>query len=647
MPANHSTICKFDSMADPTCQLALDSIAAEVEHALNLAHNGSSRGPDSTLSDEDRRCLQDLRVTDPRDDKTRIEQTKGGLLKDAYRWVLTTPEFQRWRDDEHSRLLWIKGDPGKGKTMLLCGIVDELQNTTSEIRPLSYFFCQATDSRINNASAVLRGLMYMLIDQQPALISHLRRKYDLAGKQLFEDVNAWTALKGILGSMLEDPNLQCSYLVIDALDECTTDLSLLLTLIQELAAKSNIKWIVSGRNWPNIEKELTKATQKVRLCLELNEESVSTAVREYVKFKVDGLAQKNDYDSDTQSAVQSHLASKAEGTFLWVALVCQELIDIPGWEAKDLIIEFPPGLDALYKRMMDQICKSRRALLFKSILAVLSVIYRPITLDELVSFFGLPGRVSSQSQAMLEIISLCGSFLTLRGRTIFFVHQSAKDFLITKASNDVFPSGIEEIHHTVFSQSLQALSILCRDIYNLKTPGLPIEKVKQLDLNPDPLSAVGYSCVYWIDHLYDSRTEHKEKNLQENGVIDRFLRGKYLYWLEALSLLRSISHGVLSMIKLESLVQEHASPLVDLTRDGRRFIQYHRAVIESSPLQIYASALIFSPTQSPIRRQFQAEEPQWLITKPHMDSGWSACLTTLEGHGHSVESIAWSSDGRL
>jgi len=29
-------------------------------------------------------CIQDLRATDPRDDKTRIKKAKGGLLKDSY-----------------------------------------------------------------------------------------------------------------------------------------------------------------------------------------------------------------------------------------------------------------------------------------------------------------------------------------------------------------------------------------------------------------------------------------------------------------------------------------------------------------------------------------------------------------------------------
>ncbi|KAM5357557.1 hypothetical protein ACJZ2D_016141 [Fusarium nematophilum] len=45
------------------------------------------------------RCLADLRLSDPRDDKTRIEQTKGGLLKDSYKWILDHKDFRRWRDD--------------------------------------------------------------------------------------------------------------------------------------------------------------------------------------------------------------------------------------------------------------------------------------------------------------------------------------------------------------------------------------------------------------------------------------------------------------------------------------------------------------------------------------------------------------------
>jgi hypothetical protein len=136
------------------------------------------------------RCIQNIRHTDPRDDKRRIEDTKGGLLADSYRWVLDNAIFQQWQQDSHTRLLWVKGDPGKGKTMLLCGIIDELHSSMPRNTLLSYFFCQATNSRINSATAVLRGLLYMLVKQQPSLVSHVRKKHDHAGKALFEDVNA-------------------------------------------------------------------------------------------------------------------------------------------------------------------------------------------------------------------------------------------------------------------------------------------------------------------------------------------------------------------------------------------------------------------------------------------------------------------------
>ncbi|RYO76016.1 hypothetical protein DL764_010309 [Monosporascus ibericus] len=159
-------------------------------------------------------CLADLYSTDPRHDKNRIEQTKGGLLRDSYRWILTHHDFLRWRDDPDSRLLWIKGDPGKGKTMLLCGIIDELNNqnahteqTANTTHLLSFFFCQATDDRLNNATAILRGLIYLLVDQQRSLISHIQEKYDHVGKALFEDVNTWFALRDIFTNILQDPGL--------------------------------------------------------------------------------------------------------------------------------------------------------------------------------------------------------------------------------------------------------------------------------------------------------------------------------------------------------------------------------------------------------------------------------------------------------
>jgi hypothetical protein len=191
------------------------------------------------LTKEDQQCIQHLHLTDPRDDKKRIEETKGGLLKDSYCWILENPDFQQWHDDsQQSRLLWIKGDPGKGKTMLLCGIISELERSITPKDLLSYFFCQAPDARIHNATAVLRGLLYVLVDQKPSLVSHIRKRHNHAGKALFEDANAWVALRDIFTNILQDPSLSSTYLIIDALDECVVDLPKLLDFIVKQSSAS-------------------------------------------------------------------------------------------------------------------------------------------------------------------------------------------------------------------------------------------------------------------------------------------------------------------------------------------------------------------------------------------------------------------------
>ena len=71
---------------------------------------------------------------------------------------------------------------------------------------------------------------------------------------------------------------------------------------------------------------------------------------------------------------------------------------------------------------------------------------------------------------------------------------------------------------------------------------------------------------------------------------------------------------------------------------------YYKQAIEISPLQAYASALIFSPTGSLIRRHFKKEEPKWITIKPTIGDRWSACLQTLEGHSEYVDSVAFSHD---
>jgi hypothetical protein len=504
------------------------------------------------------KCIQDLHVTDPLDDKKRIEGTKGGLLKDSYHWVLDNLDFQKWRGDQQSRLLWVKGDPGKGKTMLLCGIINELNKSIAQTALLAYFFCQATDLRINSATAVLRGLTYMLINQQPSLVSHIQKKYNRKGKTVFEDANAWVALSEIFTNIIQDPTLSITYLLIDALDECLVDLPKLLRFIsQQSTASPRVKWIISSRNWPDIEDQLERAGHKIKLSLELNAESISTAVNTYIQHKVLELAQMKGYNDTTRDMVLEYLSRNSDNTFLWVALVCQNLEQIHPLDTLERLDEFPPGLNSLYDRMLQQLSCSYRAGLCKRILATMAIVYRPVTLYELKCLVDMPDHIADDLEAIKEIIRLCGSFLTVRDGAVYFVHQSAKDFLLKEALNEIFPSGLEELHYIIMSRSLRTLSLtLRRDMYSLRALGSLIEKIEQPD--PDPLAESRYACVFWIDHLsdwYSKSCVDPYGDLQDGGTVEEFIKKKYLYWLEALSLCKSMSEGVVSVGKLEAVLQ--------------------------------------------------------------------------------------------
>ncbi|KAL6838094.1 hypothetical protein V8C40DRAFT_231591 [Trichoderma camerunense] len=636
------------------------------------------------------RCLSDLRVTDPRHDKARIEATKGGLIEISYRWILEHSDFRQWCDDEESRLLWIKGDPGKGKTMLLCGIVNELTPQTrlkdkKANTLLSYFFCQAADERINSATAVLRGLIYLIVEQQPSLISHIQKQYKHKGKAIFEDVNAWSALSEIFLNILEDASLEQAYMIIDALDECVTGLPELLDFISKNSTLfPRVKWIVSSRNWPDIEERLNSVTQQMRLCLELTEKSISAAVDAYIEHKVNQLAKRNNYNAKTKNAVRHHLSSNSNGTFLWVALVCQNLEKISQRNILIKLSEFPPALDAVYERMMEQIHQQEDVndtAFCCQILATVSLVYRPVTLAELGSLLESPDGGHADVESIHRAIGLSGSFLTVRNSQVCFIHPSAKDYLSHKAPSTAFLPSPANIHGDIFLRSIQAMSTtLRRNIYNVYYPGLSSNEIKVPD--PDPLSAIRYSCVHWIDHLCDMHNSNSQSQYQVGDkkyqTVVLFLRKYSLYWLEALGLVGHIEDGIRSTTRLEHLLNEKMAnetpkqaqgqgrsrprlsdffkrlssagqsdyQLLKLVQDLRRFMQQNSSLIANNPLQVYTSALVFSPSDSLIRKVYKTEEPEWLLNvKTIVESIEGPNLQILESQHKEVQLAVFSSDG--
>jgi hypothetical protein len=551
-------------------------------------------------------CLRDLRVTDPREDRARIEGEKDRLLQDCYAWVLEDASFQRWRTQDDARLLWISGDPGKGKTMMTMGLIAELSRHKSsdaiarkDCRPsnsskplVSFFFCQNTLPVLNNAISVLRGLVYMLVTQREDLLRHVQKRYEIAGSQMFEGHNAIYALREVLSDMLNDLSLPPTYLLVDALDECTSELSELLRIITDdnLGQQSRVKWLVTSRNVPEIERCLQPDLLGIRVSLEISKGHVSKAVAAFVDYKMQRLATVSQYDPELRAEVQQQLCDKAEGTFLWVSLACRELDSTPLYLMRDVLQALPPGLHPLYKRMMSQIqAQDTMTVQYcRAILQTMTLAFRPLQLEELAVAAGLPSDRSFGAQAVLDLVGRCGSFLTVREGVVSFVHLSAKDYFTESNGRQVFDSTIAHTHVQVAERLLGAMdNMLRRDMCGLQKPGARIHDVLAAErIKNSHLPKIAYACEYWTEHLQTStygrnavlasdnwlyiflcgyllpllvaigllkQASTCESILAENSKVHNFFRKHLLHWLEAMGLLQKMPEAILALQQLQQL----------------------------------------------------------------------------------------------
>jgi len=259
--------------------------------------------------------------------------------------------------------------------------------------------------------------------------------------------------------------------------------------------------------------------------------------------------------------VRKTLLQRSEATFLWVALACKRLEKEPASETQSVLEELPAGLDSLYERMMKQILREpdMRAGHCKQILRAAAITYRPLRLHELVATTELPENISANVQYLSDLVERCGSFLTLRNETIFFIHQSAKDYVISGNGRIDMDLNLAEEHCKTTHRSLSVLSkTLKRDICGLGKPGALTSEVQEVAVT-GAIRRIEYACCFWVNHLSDHITyaSHTRRNtafLTDGGTVHKFLQAHLLHWLEALSLLRKLSEAVMMAQQLASII---------------------------------------------------------------------------------------------
>ncbi|ETS04744.1 hypothetical protein M419DRAFT_6568 [Trichoderma reesei RUT C-30] len=321
------------------------------------------------------KCLQNLFITDPAKDRAKLITSKGELVLGTCDWITQRKEFLDWQAS-NGGLLWISGGPGLGKTMLSIYLTEYL---SSSFRPSDnanghlsmYFFCDAKDNTRNNAAAILRGLLFQLLEHDMELIKHILPSYQVQQERLFEQ-NSLEGLWGLFLLMvnsLGDLQVTC---VLDGLDECRF--------------------------------------LRVRLDPDAKTE-VSAGLEQYISTRVAELSESRQYPAELAFHVKQTLRAKSAGTYLWVSFVIKDLQTMELSEVEESLDKFPRGLEALYERILEQIEPTRRDTTL-DILRWSTFAVRPLSLTEMAGALGIqPTEHLDRVTVLRGKLAYCGHLI--------------------------------------------------------------------------------------------------------------------------------------------------------------------------------------------------------------------------------------------
>ncbi|KAH0538358.1 hypothetical protein FGG08_005053 [Glutinoglossum americanum] len=435
-------------------------------------------------------CRNALFLTDPDIHRESLKTDKGDRVPGTCEWIRKNAVYQSWLDGDIP-LLWISGGPGKGKTMLSIFLTEELEHISRQTKSiiLLFFFCVNQDQKRNTAVAILRGLLYQIVEKRPNLIKRHVLPYFETAERRKDTISSLGTLWIIFRKLLQDPDLGTTFCVLDGLDECDDGSS------QEIIAK-----LVSFLQHPQstdralrlviVSRELSGLGKCARVELDPdNEGRVTSDVKQFISFRIKDLSRIPGFEEEFSIYVQNTLLQRADGTFLWVGLVMKELSEKKTCiEVQETLDKIPQGLPAIYSRMLLQIEESRRSTAVQILHWVMMAV-RPLTLRELAAAISVqPPRYRSAEEAVCDLITLCNPFLRVHNNEVSLVHKSARDYLLREETDrnpvlEEFRIKPEKAHLELARKCLSCISdTSCSE--------------------ESPLS--NYAVLHWPEHARDS-----------------------------------------------------------------------------------------------------------------------------------------------
>jgi hypothetical protein len=496
--------------------------------------------------------------------------------------------------------------------MMSIGLIDSLLNSTSmsanKRSTVIYFFCQNADRQLNTAPSLMKGLIRRLFEEHYESRPALRALWDDNRRCPHERTIPLSELWLILQDMLRKCTSECIYVVVDALDECQADglQEFLRLLASEGLGLSKIKWLLTSR--PRHEAEhivFPGDHDRVQLSLDLESHKLAEAVATYVTKRLDVLASRRGYDAVLRQHIREQLVRKAEGTFLWVSLVCQRLEKTPAESALAALDDLPPGLHSLYARTFWELGQGDahsyrpRMHLLKAML----LSFRPLRVDELQTVMH-----EDDEDATMINIDLCASFIRKREdgpgsvAIVEFQHQSARDYLagigisVDAASATFVRYGDADIAANALSALNRCLRVNILDVPRPQSDE-EVEAAFTKAETSDSLSQLRYAALFWAQHFCSACSSVPVYAVPPHSVmVIDFLTNRVMEWFECLGWLGDLAAVVSALRLIESLTGTLQVSLADqstyaiLTAEIVRRRLVHRIACEGC-FEISAAAL--------------------------------------------------------
>lgn len=308
------------------------------------------------------------------------------------------------------------------------------------------FFCKEEVEKQRDAKAILQSVILQILQRRHNLIRYAKAVFDNQGSGLAQSFHAlWNIFEAIATDTRSGP----LSIIVDAIDECEEKsrnkfLEHVVEMTGKLKSKAystihSIKFLITSRPYLATSGGFHHSSQSL-LQLQERPAEIMHDVRLVIREKIDGIVQSTHCKPGTRTFLEESLDARADQTFLWVALVLEDLeksILTSQNDFQQIVEEIPADLDSMYERFIRKI-PAKHQDLAANILHVIVASMRPLTLDEINIIVTLQGHHRTLSEVAkdchtnvrLLLERIFGPLIRISNSRVSFAHLSAKEYLL-------------------------------------------------------------------------------------------------------------------------------------------------------------------------------------------------------------------------